>query len=49
MPEVLCVIPNDFDDFVEEEIPPELKNLIDFEEERRTKPNRLNFNTRGKI
>ena len=38
-PEVLCVTPNDFDDFVEEEIPPELKNLIDFEEERRAKPN----------
>ena len=37
--EVLCVTPNNFDDFVEEEIPPELKNLIDFEEERRTKPN----------
>ena len=36
VPEVLCVTPNDF---VEEEIPPELKNLIDFEEERRAKPN----------
>ena len=30
---------NDFDDVVEEEIPPKLKNLIDFEEERRAKPN----------
>ena len=39
VPEVLCVTSNDFDDFVEEEIPPELKNLIDFEEERRAKPN----------
>ena len=34
VPEVLCVTPNDFDDFEEEEIPPELKNLIDFEEGR---------------
>ena len=39
VPEALCVTPNDFDDFVEEEIPPELKNLIDFEEKRRAKPN----------
>ena len=33
------LIPNDFDDFMEEEIPPELKNLIDFEEKRCAKPN----------
>ena len=39
VPEVLCVTINDFDDFEEEEIPPELKNLIDFEEERHAKPN----------
>ena len=39
VPEVLCVTPNAFDDFKEEEIPPELKNLIDFEEERHAKPN----------
>ena len=39
VPELLCVSLNDFDYFVEETIPPELKNLIDFEEERRAKPN----------
>ena len=28
MPEILCIVPNDFDDFAEEEIPPKLENIF---------------------
>ena len=28
MPEILCIVPNDFADFVEEEIPPKLENIF---------------------
>ena len=28
VPEIFCIVPNDFDDFAEEEIPPKLENMF---------------------